>query len=191
MTEEKSPLEQALDLFVYAPIGLAAMAREHLPDIIARGREQLTGQATMARMMGEFAVNEAQKEASKALRQAGATLSGLTGTARDGGPAPQTSAASPPAPSPTAAPEAAPRPAAAAAPPQPATPRPAPAPAAPPPAVDGLAIPGYDALSASQVVQRLAGLAADELEAVRAYESATRGRKTILHRIDQLQAGTA
>jgi hypothetical protein len=51
-----------------------------------------------------------------------------------------------------------------------------------------LAIPGYDALSASHVVQRLAGLAADELEAVRTYEAATRGRRTILNRIAQLQA---
>jgi hypothetical protein len=51
-----------------------------------------------------------------------------------------------------------------------------------------LAIPGYDALSASQVVQRLAGLADDELEAVRTYEAATRGRRTVLNRIAQLQA---
>jgi hypothetical protein len=50
-----------------------------------------------------------------------------------------------------------------------------------------LAIPGYDSLSASQVVQRLAGLAADELEAVRTYEAATRGRRTILARVSQLQ----
>ncbi|MDQ2729587.1 MAG: hypothetical protein M3Y91_17390 [Actinomycetota bacterium] len=53
--------------------------------------------------------------------------------------------------------------------------------------VDDLAIPGYDSLSASQVVQRLAGLAADELEAVRTYEAATRGRRTILARVSQLQ----
>jgi hypothetical protein len=38
-------------------------------------------------------------------------------------------------------------------------------------------------------VQRLAGLSPDELEAVRAYETATRGRKTILSRVAQLQSG--
>ena len=43
-----------------------------------------------------------------------------------------------------------------------------------------LAIPGYDSLSASQVVQRLAGLAPPELEAVRTYEAADRGRRTNL-----------
>jgi hypothetical protein len=54
---------------------------------------------------------------------------------------------------------------------------------------DDLAIPGYDSLSASQVVSRLAGLAPDELEAVRAYEAASRGRRTILTKISQLQTG--
>jgi hypothetical protein len=51
-----------------------------------------------------------------------------------------------------------------------------------------LAIPDYDSLSASQVVPRLAGLDADELEQVRLYESGTRARNTILNRIAQLQA---
>jgi hypothetical protein len=53
-----------------------------------------------------------------------------------------------------------------------------------------LAIPGYDLLSASQVVQRLAGLSPEELEEVRAHEASHRGRKTILTRIHQLQADT-
>ena len=50
-----------------------------------------------------------------------------------------------------------------------------------------LAIPGYDSLAASQVVPRLAGLSADELAAVGAYESAHRARRTILTRVRQLQ----
>jgi hypothetical protein len=57
------------------------------------------------------------------------------------------------------------------------------------PSADHLAIPGYDSLSASQVVPRLAGLDPDELEAVREYEAATRGRRTILSRIAALQGG--
>jgi hypothetical protein len=59
------------------------------------------------------------------------------------------------------------------------------APASPP--VDSLAIPDYDSLSALQVVDRLPGLTVAELEAVRAYESAHRGRKTILNKAAQLQ----
>ena len=54
------------------------------------------------------------------------------------------------------------------------------------PAGDTLPIPGYDALSASQVVERLAGLTPDELDAVRAYESAHRHRRTILGKIEQI-----
>jgi hypothetical protein len=50
----------------------------------------------------------------------------------------------------------------------------------------GLPIPGYDALSASQVVQRLVGLSAEELAAVHAYEAAHRQRRTILGKIEQL-----
>jgi hypothetical protein len=49
-----------------------------------------------------------------------------------------------------------------------------------------LPIPGYDALSASQVVQRLVGLSADELAAVHAYEATHRQRRTILGKIEQL-----
>ena len=54
------------------------------------------------------------------------------------------------------------------------------------PDVASLAIPGFDTLSASQVVQRLDGLSRSELVAVRAYETCTRGRRTILSRVDQL-----
>jgi hypothetical protein len=49
-----------------------------------------------------------------------------------------------------------------------------------------LPIPGYDALSASQVVERLTGLARPELDAVHAYENAHRQRRTILGKIEQL-----
>jgi hypothetical protein len=49
-----------------------------------------------------------------------------------------------------------------------------------------LAIPDYRALSASQVVRRLDGLGPDELEALYRYEASTRGRRTILHRAQQL-----
>jgi hypothetical protein len=56
------------------------------------------------------------------------------------------------------------------------------------PDVTALPIPGYDTLAASQVVQRLGSLRPDELDLVRRYEVATRGRRTILHRIGQLSS---
>ncbi len=53
-----------------------------------------------------------------------------------------------------------------------------------------LGIAGYDTLSASQVVARLAGLSPDQLAAVRAHELAGRHRQTVLHRVEQLLADT-
>ncbi|MDQ6727582.1 MAG: hypothetical protein M3066_15635, partial [Actinomycetota bacterium] len=73
------------------------------------------------------------------------------------------------------------------APPQPRPTSPSPtATGVPSAGVGDLAIPGYDTLSASQVVPRLEGLSADELDAIRLYEEAHRARKTVLTRIDQL-----
>ena len=54
------------------------------------------------------------------------------------------------------------------------------------PPVDDLAIPDYDSLAASQVVPRLTTLSTEELEAIGAYESAHRRRRTILNRVTQL-----
>jgi len=51
-----------------------------------------------------------------------------------------------------------------------------------------LPIPDYDSLAASQVVPRLRSLSPDELAAVAAYESATRGRRTILAAVARLEA---
>lgn len=48
---------------------------------------------------------------------------------------------------------------------------------------------GYESLAASQVVARLSRLEPDELELIRAFELAHRGRRTILGKIDQLLAG--
>ncbi len=45
---------------------------------------------------------------------------------------------------------------------------------------------GYQSLAAAQVVQLLGRLPADELAQVRDYESANRGRRTILAKLDQL-----
>lgn len=177
MSDEKTPIEQVLDLFVFAPLGLALTAQENLPQLIDKGRQRVQSQVTMARMVGEFAAKEAQKEAGKRVRQVTDTLGGGRPTAPVATPTP--SPASTPNPEPVQAKSngksasAAPSPA------------PAPRPAA---SAASLAIPNYDALSASQVVQRLAGLAPDELEAVREYEEATRGRRTILAKAAQLQA---
>lgn len=57
-----------------------------------------------------------------------------------------------------------------------------------PPAEASLAIEGYATLAASQIVPRLTTLSRADLEAIDAFERANRGRRTILHRVEQLLA---
>lgn len=51
---------------------------------------------------------------------------------------------------------------------------------------EDLPIEEYESLAASQVVARLDGLSAAELEAIRRFEASHRGRRTVLGKIDQL-----
>ncbi|HEY5876242.1 MAG TPA: hypothetical protein VIT64_13125, partial [Ilumatobacteraceae bacterium] len=66
---------------------------------------------------------------------------------------------------------------------------PATVPAAAPIDAASLPISDYDSLAASQVVARLEALGPDDLTAIGSYEAATRGRRTILGKVHQLQAG--
>jgi hypothetical protein len=178
VSEQESLLEQALELFVYAPAGIAISAAEELPQLIEKGRKLLGGQVETARMIGRFAVTTGQRRAGQVVGEAAGRLA----THKVGGKPTGGSAAEKP---PTTADKSAEGSSGA---PGESTP------ARRATSGDGnaldpstLAIPGYDSLSASQVVQRLAGLTTEELDQVRLYESATRRRKTILHRVAQLQ----
>ena len=209
--EHKSPVEQALDLMLYAPLGLALTAKDELPQLIAKGKERLGTQIMMARMIGKFAVAQGQKEAEKVagqvVEQVGVVaerLGGMGGPGGLGGPG-GTGAASGQTPAARRAAASAGEAVAATARATEHFPVPADdlghgsngsarngaavsASVATGPDVDSLAIPGYDSLSASQVVQRLAGLSPDELDAVRRYEDGHRGRRTILSKVAQLQS---
>jgi len=178
--EAKTPLEQAVehafDLFVYAPIGILFEGGSLLPELVAKGRSQVA----MARMMGKFAVDQAAKSASDATAKAQDRAAGVIGFLGDSiaplETEPEPSAAAP-------ASTKAPRPKTNAAKVVDAA-RSAAASAI---SAASLAIPDYDGLSASQVVNRLAGLSPVELESVQLYEAAHRGRKTILSKVAQLQ----
>jgi len=166
--EAKTPLDRVLDLFVFAPLGLAVTARTQLPDLVATGRAQVEGQITLARFMGQFAVKKGTVEVGKRLR----AYSDRSAQRPSDQPSPEPDRVAGDRVAATV----------------PAEPfDPAPRQSGATTAAADLAIPGYDALSASQVVQRLAGLSSIELEQVRLYESATRGRKTVLTKISQLQ----
>ena len=183
--------ERLLDALVYVPAGLALSVVEELPRLAARGREHFGVRVSSARAVGQFAVKAGHDEF---VRRSGGWFprSGTRPTGDDVRPP-----AGPPAgeghvPGPGGA--------ASGTPPR-ATPDAvrgtAPGADAPSPTggtvanghvptVTTLSIPGFDALSASQVVQRLDGLNRSELVSVRAYEASTRGRRTILNRVDQL-----
>ncbi len=200
VTDEKNPADRAVELLLFAPVGLALSARELLPQLVERGRQQVSGQVTMAKMLGQFAVKQGQVEAEKAFdrarTQAQEALEQLG--VLDGGSSQTAPPTTPPSPPATATGPAAPASAASqratvTPPPSGASPTPVPVRGAkrtatgPKAVASELAIPDYDSLSASQVLPRLSGLTPAELEAVGAHERANRGRKTILSKVAQLQ----
>jgi hypothetical protein len=169
--------ERLLDLFVFVPAGLAVSVAEEVPKLAARGRKRLGVQVSSARAVGEFVVKAGsdvvRRRSEGWLYRPGGGRPGASpdrpmfggrrdrtatggGVPTSGSPARATTVGSG-----------------------------SPLDAHIPP-VSALSIPGFDALSASQVVQRLDGLNRAELVSVRAYESSTRGRRTILSRVDQL-----
>jgi hypothetical protein len=170
-TQLDNMVGRAADLFVYAPIGLFFEAPSLLPKLAEQGRVH----ARNARLFGQFAVRHGEAELRRRVEAAEAQAAELLRTL---GLVPEPPAGTTPEP-----------------------PAPPPSPAmtsrldaatgngeeAASPAVVDLAITDYDSLSASQVVMRLEGLTGDELEAVRTYETANRGRKTILNKVAQLQ----
>jgi len=191
VSDNEKPIEKAVELLVYAPIGLAMFAKDTVPTFmkmfVARGHTEVTQrkksantQAGNYKTIGQMAVKYGGPEVK---RQAGAAAETVRRRAEE------TLAA-------VAAATAAPEPTA------PARPAPAPTPAATTPAAPTtngetsgatnpvgtgeLPIPGYDLLSATQVIERLEGLARPELLAVKAYELAHRARTTILGKSAQL-----
>ncbi|MCB1014907.1 MAG: hypothetical protein KDB10_07280 [Acidimicrobiales bacterium] len=171
MSEQRPVVARVADVVVYAPLGLALEGRRLFPDLVDRGRRQVQ----FTRVVGKFAVRRGEERAQQAWSDAQGLVLGLLNVA---GLRPEDDD------------------------PEAADPIPVDVDleavdavdlhlvADPEPRADGgaLAIPGYDSLSAFQVMPRLEGLGPDELEAVRDYERQTRGRQTILNKIAQLQA---
>lgn len=221
-TNDNNPIGQAVEVLVYAPIGLLVGGPAVLPRLVTTGRDEVA----RARVIGKFALQQGLKEAARTAGKLGDQAAGVldflgdslstvepgvpgtSSAAVDGRggararPPERRSGSGPAAAARTGATFGAPPEAATVAAPSQAgeahapTVSTAPGTAGRPPAREAaplsaaeLAIPDYDGLSASHVVNRLPGLSAEELEAVRTYEAATRGRKTILNKIAQLQSG--
>ncbi len=181
---ENDTVQRAKEILVYAPVGFAMYLRDTAPSFlkvfVARGRAELDqkkksvgDQIGQVRDTGVTAtgdtgpqvlrlvtdgISRVKETAEGALAVLGTFGADDLGASRD---------------EPTAA-EASPSPA------------PDAEPATSSSVAPDLAITDYDVLSASQVVDRLEGLDPGELEAIRAYEVAHRGRATILGKIEQL-----
>lgn len=162
--------DRILDVLVYLPAGIVVAVADEIPRLAARGRDRLGVRVSSARAVGAFVVKAGKEELVR--RSEG--LWPIRPAHPAPGPGPSFPHGRGPSPSPTS--------------------RTVPAPPSATgsggnghvPPVSTLSIPGFDTLSASQVVQRLDGLNRVELVSVRAYEASTRGRRTILNRVDQL-----
>lgn len=187
MTEQhREPVQTLLDLVFYAPIGAFFHGPAMVSDLAARGRTQVAN----ARVIGGVAMERGRSEFAEAAGTVQTHLGDLLVAAARAAGAPMAGAeeAEPsddavdhepddphPSPESNGAPEADSAKLRVVA-------------GADSPVAADLPIPGYDNLSASQVVPRLDDLADHELDAVRDYETSNRGRMTILSRIAQLQA---
>ena len=174
-------LERALDLLVFAPVGLLLAARDLTPELARRGRQQLGSRLALAKVVGQFSVDRAQKEATRLVERARAETGRVLVEMGLSGRPDATAEAETGVTAPVAADDGFPTGADAIRGDGAAVPS--------APGSTQLAIPGYDSLSASQVIERLSGLSPAELDEIRAYELGGRGRRTILNRIDQLQSG--
>jgi hypothetical protein len=179
--------ERAVDLLVYAPVGVALYLRDTVPMFVnlfvSRGRAEVgqrrqyaESQVSQAKALGEYAFEfggpklreQVEKGIAAARKGAEAVLGGIGEVS---GPSPERPASA------TTEPKKPARPAADAG---------VEVSEEGKPSATTLGIPDYDELSASQVVERLDGLQSSELAAVRTYEEAHRARRTILFKIEQL-----
>lgn len=91
VTEERRPIDVALDVFLYAPIGVSLEIWDRLPELAEVGRKRLTAQAPAAKMVGRFAVSAGLSKLEERLgdfaargRQAGSTEEAEPAEAPDG-----------------------------------------------------------------------------------------------------------
>ncbi|CAB4323233.1 MAG: hypothetical protein F2520_05000 [Actinobacteria bacterium] len=161
-SEQPDPIESLLDLLVYAPLGLVTQLDELLPGLIERGRSQ----AVMARTIGEFAVRagseKVQGQAEGAQKQVESILRSLLDLAAS------RFAAEPVEPADenvaTTSSEQVHE------------------------ESRVLPIEDYETRKAAEIVPMLSSLTPDQRAVIAEHEAATRKRRTILNRIQQLEA---
>lgn len=158
---DRGPIDQVLDLVVFAPLGLLLELQKESPRLAERARSEFGSQIRTARMIGEFAVKQGRRELNKRL------------TPTDGRVEPRTRSSVSPPPAAVEATSASTASVSA---------------QAAPVSADELPIAGYELLSAAQLVGLLADLTPAGLDEVEGFERQHRNRKTVLGKIAQLRA---
>ena len=74
-TDDDELAERLLDLFVYAPLGLALEAKEMIPKLAERGR----GQVALTRLAGTVAAQRGHAEASKLVGEISGAVAAFIG----------------------------------------------------------------------------------------------------------------
>ena len=179
-SEGKNPIDQLVELLVYAPVGLVYEYEDVLPKLIKRGKSQVQ----LAKVLGQMAAQQGQAKAKQggegiddavndALGQAASVLArAITDFGQVIGLAPTSSNEEDSSDEDYSDEEDSPQ-----------------------GAETGLdqddrpllpPIAGYDDLKAREIVPLLDDLSGPQRERVRQYELATRGRKTVLGKLDKL-----
>jgi hypothetical protein len=162
----RSPIDQLVELLVYAPVGLLYEYQEVLPKLVKRGRSQVQ----LARLLSQIAANQARSDGpatgagaatGDAANVAWSILArAITELGAAVGLAPARTTANAAADSATAEPSE----------------------------IAPLPVAGYDSLTAREIIVLLDDLSATQRSQIKEHEAAHRGRKTILAKLDQLQA---
>jgi hypothetical protein len=156
---DRRPIDQWMDLFVYAPVGLVYEYQEVLPKLIKRGKSQVQ----IAKLLGTMAAKQGQRVVNSRLEDVidGATsgvAQGITDIGSRVGLAPE---------SPTTRSD---------------SDRALESAGDDPP----LPIVGYNDLTAKQIIGLLGDLDPAQRARIGAYEAAHRGRKTVMAKLDAL-----
>jgi hypothetical protein len=163
---DENAVRRALDILVFAPVGVALTVLEDLPGLIVKGRARFETDVRNARVIGKFVVNSSLGRMGKLFNAESSETE--SATPESASPAAASESASPlDTVTPTSTTN---------------LPKPDPADAI----IVEAALAGYDTLSASQVVRRLESLGPLELRAVHRHEASHRNRRTILNRAQQL-----
>ncbi len=162
MTTDREPIERLVERALFAPLDLTIRVVHELPAIIERAERHLV----LTRFVGRLAVDRCAAEVRRRLDSDARTApTGATGDHRDEVPARDGTAGRRRSG---------------------ATPARSRGDATTPQASE-LALPDYEHLPAAHVVAKLSGLRQSERDAIEAFETAHRHRRTILGKLEQLR----